>query len=474
MHTPRRAFSTSPALATSRTSTSPPASDPPVEPTRPVSAAAYLAAQAAEEEAAAALAEKEKKRIVPDPDAWTGEESRERMLKRILEDQYKPLRVKGFEKPIPQPAPLPSQAFESSDRTEAPSNGSTLRTTTLNPWDVTFKPPEHYRPLPGYRAPSTPLGGPSISAKKALLATARKDAALSSRPSAYRHERLASAYERTLDYRGGVRSRGGGGAGGQFSGRGIAVPVHEDGGGGGAGEMRMWEGFIEEKIKQARRDGVFNNVKGRGQPMPRDIAESNPFISRTEFLMNRILKEQEAAPPWIEMQKELETALANFRRELTDTWTRRAVRIRSSEGLTRAVVREIRDGWTDPAWEAKERAYHEASVSSLNELIRKYNIIAPYNVRRPLLALPAELKATFTSCAPLIAAELERRLDAGLGRATSAGLVVSDPGEVKPLTAAMMGGEQDADKKDTPWKAFKRALVEVLGKAPDPLPARGR
>lgn len=93
--------------------------------------------------------------------------------------------------------------------------------------------------------------------------------------------------------------------------------------------------------------------------------------------MNRILKEQEAAPPWVEMQKgavplrlflalpnstlplpapaELETALASFRTELRASWTRRAVRIRSSEGLTPAVVREIREGWKDVEWETRER-----------------------------------------------------------------------------------------------------------------------
>jgi len=95
-----RVLHTSSLLATPRTST--PAAAPPAdssdgtadEKPRTVSAAAYLAAQAAEEEAAAALADKKKERVVPDPDAWTGEESRERMLKRILEDQYKPLRVK--------------------------------------------------------------------------------------------------------------------------------------------------------------------------------------------------------------------------------------------------------------------------------------------------------------------------------------------------------------------------------------------
>lgn len=123
--------------------------------------------------------------------------------------------------------------------------------------------------------------GAGLSAKKAALAAARKDAALlSARPSAARKQRLASAYERSLDYRGGIRPSGA--QNGSFSGRGIAVPVHvdESGGVGHSGEMRVWEGFIEEKIKQARRDGVFDNVKGRGKPMPTDEAESNPFITR--------------------------------------------------------------------------------------------------------------------------------------------------------------------------------------------------
>lgn len=94
--------------------------------------------------------------------------------------------------------------------------------------------------------------------------------------------------------------------------------------GGQAQDFQVWEGWLEEKIKQARKDGVFDNVRGRGKPIQRDHAESNPFIDRcasvpvlvrfecwthkapgcrTEFLMNRILKTQEAAPPWIELQK---------------------------------------------------------------------------------------------------------------------------------------------------------------------------
>lgn len=70
------------------------------------SAAAFIAAQAAAEEAHEAevfrSGQAKRPRVVPDPDAWRGEESRERMLRRILEDQYKPLRVKvSFRIPSP-------------------------------------------------------------------------------------------------------------------------------------------------------------------------------------------------------------------------------------------------------------------------------------------------------------------------------------------------------------------------------------
>ncbi|TKA51588.1 hypothetical protein B0A53_05269 [Rhodotorula sp. CCFEE 5036] len=446
------------------------------------SAAAYIAAQAAAEEAHEAevvrSGQAKRPRVVPDPDAWRGEESRERMLKRILEDQYKPLRVKGYQKPIPQPAPLPSQAFETAEPTviSTPTRSTSSESPgPQNPWDVVFRPPEHYNPLPGYRA-TDPNGTGTISARKAAIAAARKDASLSSRPSAFKKQRLANAYERSLDYRGGVRRpsgsvRSGLGSGGGFdlmSGRGVSVPVHEQQSGQNAGgqaqDFQVWEGWLEEKIKQARKDGVFDKVQGRGKPIQRDHAESNPFIDRTEFLMNRILKTQEAAPPWIEMQKELDAALSAFRTELRSNWTRRAIRIRSTEGLTGAVVREVRDGWTDPEWIAREKGYHEVSLQALNEMTRKYNIIAPYNVRRPLLTVANELREAFSSCAPTIAAELQRRLDHGMGTQTRHGLVVNDPGDVRSVTADDMGGEQEADKKDTMWRAFRRLVVEVFTK----------
>jgi DnaJ homolog subfamily C member 28 len=48
--------------------------------------------------------------------------------------------------------------------------------------------------------------------------------------------------------------------------------------------------------------GHFKHVKGRGQPLVRETNEGNPFIAREEFLMNRIVQRNGAAPPWVELQ----------------------------------------------------------------------------------------------------------------------------------------------------------------------------
>jgi hypothetical protein len=77
----------------------------------------------------------------------------------------------------------------------------------------------------------------------------------------------------------------------------------------------------QDKIEQARRDGSFNTLKGRGKPIPKeDGEEANSPLSRTEILMNRIVKRQGVAPPWVELQGELDVNLSNFRTELRSTW----------------------------------------------------------------------------------------------------------------------------------------------------------
>ena len=49
----------------------------------------------------------------------------------------------------------------------------------------------------------------------------------------------------------------------------------------------------------------------------------------------------------------------------------------------------------DFEWEQRERSYHDAAIDEVNSLVRKYNNVAPYAVRRPYLTLDAELQKAY-------------------------------------------------------------------------------
>lgn len=60
--------------------------------------------------------------------------------------------------------------------------------------------------------------------------------------------------------------------------------------------------LMNDVIQKARLEGQFKTLKGRGKPLVQITDEKNPFIAREEFLMNRIVQRNGAAPPWVEIQ----------------------------------------------------------------------------------------------------------------------------------------------------------------------------
>lgn len=52
----------------------------------------------------------------------------------------------------------------------------------------------------------------------------------------------------------------------------------------------------------------------------------------------------------------------------------------------------------DREWEGRERSYHDTAVAELNSLVRKYNALAPYSVRRPYYSREAELAKAYQDC----------------------------------------------------------------------------
>lgn len=98
---------------------------------------------------------------------------------------------------------------------------------------------------------------------------------------------------------------------------------------------------------------------------------------------------------------ELDAAVNAFREILRQSWTRRAVRTLTITqpapffpSLSSSAVTSLRDR----EWEERERSYHNTAIAELNSLVRKYNAMAPYAVRRPYYTRDTELARAYHEC----------------------------------------------------------------------------
>ncbi|SCV72832.1 BQ2448_4369 [Microbotryum intermedium] len=384
-------------------------------------------------------------------DAWEGEETREKMIRRILEDQYKPLTLKGHKKSIAGAPTVPHPSvFASEDLcskliptgTTTTQDDHDIHSTPLKPWEYEYKAPSSH---------GTSFTLPDSTRRSSLLICSGPGKTTTS-------QRVASAREKTMDYTFGV------GVSSPEGGRTrVMVPSFdaelEAPGSEQVGDsLRAWDGFVEDKVNQAIRNGLFKELKGRGKPLKVDEAASNPFLPREDRLINRVVKGQGAMPPWIELQQELQLNLSAFRNELRSSYTRRVTRMLSLPGnLSRSSVASVlSDLHRDAEWEARERSYHLASISSLNSLTRRLNIVAPYTARRGLLQLERELEACRRFCAPWIADELIKRIE---GRSE---MVLK--GEEGGGGEVVVEEVKDRGKvEERFWPALRRGVWELLG-----------
>ncbi|KXN82404.1 hypothetical protein AN958_02588 [Leucoagaricus sp. SymC.cos] len=259
--------------------------------------------------------------------------------------------------------------------------------------------------------------------------------------------RLSQALESTLDYKLGIKN----GVQRQMQAR-RPNPV----------SVKGWNGLVEERIEKAKAAGLFKNMKGHGQPLVRSVDETNPFIAREEFLMDRIVQRSGAAPPWVEVQGELESAVNSFREILRQSWVRRALRILNMEippELLHKVTLDQVKSLRDPSWIKKEESYHETAVAELNSLVRKYNGLAPYIVRRPYYySRESEIERMYETSAEDIMRELRERLrDPGFvgfsGRSSGSGTRGAVQGHRGGGTSRLAGETPiDGDHPPASWR----------------------
>ncbi|PSR76949.1 hypothetical protein PHLCEN_2v8121 [Hermanssonia centrifuga] len=359
---------------------------------------------------------------------WTGEETMQDAVLRMLVDKYKPLRsgpVRTAEEKLKQNPPkigtqipvkdtsVNTDAFvELTTEVRTTWGASTSRSMAEvpllpsieghQPWHTTFRVPSH--------AQSSIKYGhiPPSSTSRPLPASALDDKARRKEREAKKRTehagRIHNAKESTLDYRLGIK---GSKHGASVAGR-RPVPVN----------LKGWATLVEDRIERARQEGRFDSLKGRGKPLEQFVEERNPFIAREEFLLNRIVQRNGAAPPWVELQGgqphsqcshtashflkriiiELETAINTLRDIMRQSWIRRAIRMltlsRPAALLPKLTLEDVMS-LRDPEWEIRERAYHDIALEEVNSLVRKHNGLAPYAVRRPHYMLSVELEKVY-------------------------------------------------------------------------------
>jgi len=140
------------------------------------------------------------------------------------------------------------------------------------------------------------------------------------------------------------------------------------------GNLREYTNLVDEKIRFARASGSFDNLPGRGKPLP----EERPlFVDNTEFLLNRIVQRNGGTAAWVDREKEIQDSLTHFRKLIRDGWIRNGTCLNHQ-------------------WEEKKQAY-ATELHKINQRIRDYNLSVPsMRLQRPLYRLEYELEKVST------------------------------------------------------------------------------
>ncbi|KAI9481111.1 MAG: hypothetical protein EXX96DRAFT_607871 [Benjaminiella poitrasii] len=143
----------------------------------------------------------------------------------------------------------------------------------------------------------------------------------------------------------------------------------------------------DERIRAARARGEFDDLPGRGKPLPDDPLINNPFIDRTEYFLNRIIQRNGAAPPWVIMQQEVDTEISTLRSQMNSAFKRCMDEIKQEFSMARGSSLRKQ-------FEKMERTFFDKEVNRINKRLRSYNVMCPSPARKPLLELEKEIKVT--------------------------------------------------------------------------------
>ncbi len=133
------------------------------------------------------------------------------------------------------------------------------------------------------------------------------------------------------------------------------------------------EALVERLIQDGMAEGKFSNLANEGQPLK--LEEDNPYVEDDMKLAFKVLENAGFAPPWIEMDKEVEAALGRATREREEhrRWLKRRLND-IALGPTHHFMRDLRQlAATHQRW----LKTHSQRLRELNQKIHNFNHICP-------------------------------------------------------------------------------------------------
>ena len=144
--------------------------------------------------------------------------------------------------------------------------------------------------------------------------------------------------------------------------------------------------IAEGKIQEAIEEGKFDDLPGKGKPI---VFDDDPMTPPHLRMMNRILKNANVLPEWVQIQKDIEAdqkQLTDMRHKLARE--NRRWHIRLDSGSTRpGVTQQYRE------WHARSRAAYLRLLKGVNNSILKFTLAAP-STAKPMLTYKVEAEMT--------------------------------------------------------------------------------
>lgn len=135
---------------------------------------------------------------------------------------------------------------------------------------------------------------------------------------------------------------------------------------------KRWQSNIDRALDEAMQNGDLQNLPGAGKPL--DLSEDSNVPSDMR-LAYKILKRNNMAPEWIEINKTLEKKLGELHKKIKQLL---------NDHLRILGQAEIAPEHQKTAFRQNARDFYEAGQRKLQRLVEQYNrMVSDYNLKAP-------------------------------------------------------------------------------------------